>query len=137
MQNKIEQLCRTLKIGYTISNNYQTIQADTHEDFLIKILQLAVEDREVNRINRLLKQARFPVFKTFETYCFEDIQIPEKLPIPHLTEGEFIQRNENLILYGGVGAGKTHMAIAIGVNLINQGKKVLFYKTHTLVNEAG
>lgn len=46
-----------------------------------------------------------------------------------------MSRNENLILYGRNGAGKSHMATAIGVEACKQGKKVRFYKTATLVNE--
>jgi DNA replication protein DnaC len=134
MKKTIEQMCKELRIGNIISKNYQNVQADSYEEFLYKVLKSAIEDRDVNRKNRLLKQANFPVFKTFENYSFEEIQIPKKISIEKLKQGEFIQRNENLILYGGVGVGKTHMATAIGVSLINQGKNVKFYKTPTLVN---
>lgn len=134
MQKAIELMCKQLRIGNVIAQNYQSIQAESYEEFLYKVLQSAVEDREINRKNRLLKQANFPVFNTFENYSFEDIQLPAKLSVNELKQGEFVSRNENLILYGGVGVGKTHMATAIGVNLVNQGKKVKFYKTPTLVN---
>jgi len=134
MQKAIELMCKQLRIGNVIAQNYQSIQAESYEEFLYKILQSAVKDREINRKNRLLKQANFPVFNTFENYSFEDIQLPAKLSVNELKQGEFVTRNENLILYGGVGVGKTHMATAIGVNLVNQGKKVKFYKTPTLVN---
>ena len=134
MQKLIEQMCKDLRIGNIISKNYQNIEADSYEEFLYKVLKSAVEEREINRKNRLLKLANFPVFKTFENYSFEDIQIPKKISLEELKQGEFIQRKENLILYGGVGIGKTHMATAIGMNLINQGKNVKFFKTPTLVN---
>ncbi|RLD54575.1 MAG: ATP-binding protein [Bacteroidetes bacterium] len=134
MQKLIEQMCKDLRIGNIVSKNYQNIEADSYEEFLYKVLKSAVEEREINRKNRLLKLANFPVFKTFENYSFEDIQIPKKISLDELKQGEFIQRKENLILYGGVGVGKTHMATAIGMNLINQGKNVKFFKTPTLVN---
>ena len=47
----------------------------------------------------------------------------------------FIEKKENLILYGPVGTGKTHMATAVGVAACNRGKKVKFYRTAALVNE--
>ncbi len=134
MQKAIEQLCKDLRIGNVVSNNYQDIQADSNEEFLYKVLKFAAEERGISRKNRLLKQANFPVAKTFENYSFDKIRIPNKISLEELKQGEFIQRKENLILYGGVGVGKTHMATAIGVNLINQGKKVKFYNTPTLVN---
>lgn len=48
---------------------------------------------------------------------------------------EFIFKKENLVLYGSVGAGKTHMAIAAGIAACNNGKRVKFYRTATLVNQ--
>ena len=52
-----------------------------------------------------------------------------------MTLTAFLARKENLILYGPVGTGKTHMATAIGVEACNQGKKVKFYRTAALVND--
>jgi len=48
---------------------------------------------------------------------------------------DFLSRQENLILYGRNGTGKSHMATAIGVEACMRGKKVSFYKTAALVNE--
>jgi DNA replication protein DnaC len=47
----------------------------------------------------------------------------------------FISKKENLILYGNVGSGKTHLAIATGIVACNSGKRVRFYRTASLVNE--
>ncbi|MCQ9628104.1 ATP-binding protein [Cetobacterium somerae] len=52
-----------------------------------------------------------------------------------LKELKFIIEKKNLILYGGVGTGKTHMACALGLNACNEGKNVKFYRTSTLVNQ--
>jgi len=134
MKKAIRELCKTLRIGNIVAENYENIKADTNEEFLLQLLKEAVKDREVNRKNRLLKQANFDVIKTFGNYLFDDIQIPEKLNIEELKSGDFINRKENLILYGGVGTGKTHMATAVGVNLIQKGKKVKFFRTAALVN---
>jgi len=134
MKNAIRELCKTLRIGNIISENYDDIVADTHEEFLFKLLEEAIKDRDANRKNRLMKQANFDLIKTFENYIFQDIQIPDQLDVEQLKKGSFIDRKENLILYGGVGTGKTHMATAIGVNLTQKGKKVKFFRTAALVN---
>ena len=82
-----------------------------------------------------LKQAGFDSIKTFEGYSFEKISFPPALSIELIRQLDFMSRTENLILYGRNGAGKSHMATAIGVESCMQGKKVKFYKTASLVNE--
>jgi DNA replication protein DnaC len=131
----IARYCRELKLGSRMVENYPTIQADTHEEFLAKLLALEVEHRAVQRKNRLLKQANFDVLKTFAGFEWNGIQIPENLSLEDIQKAKFVERKENLILYGAVGTGKTHLATAIGVEACNQGKIVKFYRTAALVND--
>lgn len=134
MQELITKYCRELRLGQGFVENYPTIEADTHEQFLLKLLQMEVERRAVHRKNRLLKQAGFPVIKTFAGYSFAEIQIPSSLEMESLKTGAFIRNRENLILYGPPGTGKTHLATAIGIEACNSGKRVKFFRTATLVN---
>ena len=69
-----------------------------------------------------------------ENYDHSQITFPEALNFGKLDNLEFIKRKENLIFYGSVGTGKTHLAIALGIKAINQGKKVAFYRLHDLIN---
>jgi DNA replication protein DnaC len=130
----IKQYCKELRIGMNIYNNYLKINATDHADFLAQLLKMEIDHRELTRKNRNLKSAGFDIIKTFENYEFEDIQIPNAISIDELKTGTFIDRHENLILYGPVGTGKTHMATAIGVAACSRGKKVKFYRTAALVN---
>lgn len=134
MKDMIAAHCKALKLGSHIVDVYPTIQAETHEQFLAQLLASEVAQREVNRKNRLLKQANFDRIKTFEGYAFEGIELPRPLSIDTLKEASFVVRKENLILYGPVGTGKTHLATAIGVAACNQGQRVKFYRTAALVN---
>ncbi|NLP14180.1 MAG: ATP-binding protein [Clostridium sp.] len=135
MRELIAKHCKALKLGSRIVQNYKNIQAQTHEEFLEKLLAMEVEARERNRINHLLKQARFDVIKTFGNYRFEKMTIPSSIDIETLKNASFIDRKENLILYGPVGLGKTHLATAIGVEACNQGRHVRFFRTAALVNQ--
>jgi len=135
MKEIIAQYCKELRLGKSIVENYQKIQAETNEEFLLKLLKLEIENRRVSRKNRYLKQANFEVMKTFEDYSFDNVQIPQSITLEELQEGRFLEKKENLILYGPVGTGKTHMATAIGIAACNREKKVRFYRTATLVNE--
>lgn len=135
MKEKIEEYCRELRIGTIISEEYHNIKAETHEEFLVKLLAISVSDRNTRRKNRLLKQAAFDVIKTFENFNFQDIEIPDNITVEEVKKGNFIDKQENLILYGPVGTGKTHLATAIGVDACRDGKKVKFFRTAVLVNE--
>ena len=99
------------------------------------MLQSEIEYRSSKRRNLHLKQAGFDNIKTFENYDFKKITIPATLTLDKLKTLDFMNRKENLILYGRNGAGKSHMATALGVEACMQGKKVKFYKTAALVNE--
>jgi len=130
----IRHYCKELRFGKNIYENYMKINAADFGDFLAQLLKMELEHRELSRKNRNLKSAGFDIIKTFEGYEFEDIQIPNAISIEELKTGTFIDKLENLILYGPVGTGKSHMATAIGVAACSRGKKAKFYRTATLVN---
>jgi len=131
----IADYCRQLKWGNSMVENYQGLEADTHEEFLLKLLKMELSNREMTRKNRYLKQAGFDMMKTFQGYEFDQVQIPASITLDELKKADFIEKKENLILYGAVGTGKTHMATAVGVAACNRGKKVKFYRTAALVND--
>lgn len=130
----IVQYCKELRLGSSIVNNYKDIDSANNEEFLAKLLALELEHRDVVRKNRAIKAANFDVIKTFEDYSFDEIEIPSSITVDNIKSGKFIEMKENLILYGSVGTGKSHMATAVGIEACNQGKKVRFYRTAALVN---
>ena len=131
----IKHYCKELRFGKNFYENHSKIEATDFGDFLAQLLKLEIDHREIARKNRNLKAAGFDVIKTFEGYDFRDIQIPNSIDIEELRAGRFIERQENLILYGPVGTGKTHLATAIGVAACSEGKKVKFFRTASLVNQ--
>lgn len=102
-------------------------------EFLQNALRCEVAQREENRQSRLLKYARFPNYKTFSGYDYKNVKLPPILTREELEAGDFIENNNNLVLYGPVGTGKTHMAIAVGINAVNKGYKTRFYTATELV----
>ena len=135
MESMIEACCKQLKIGSTFYKGYKDIKADTHEQFLLELLKRELENREIVRKNRLLKTANFDVVKTFQGYTWDQIQIPPSISIEDIKAEKFVEQKANLILYGNVGTGKSHLATAIGVEACNRGKRVKFYRTASLVNQ--
>jgi DNA replication protein DnaC len=77
-------------------------------------LKAELESREQSKRSRLLRQACFPAGKTLEGYDWSGLKMPADWRREQLESLDFIARHENLVLYGPVGTGKSHLAIAIG-----------------------
>lgn len=131
----IKHYCKELRFGKNIYENYLKIEAVDFGDFLAQLLKSELDHRAITRKNRNLKSAGFDVIKTFKGYDFNGIQIPPAIDIEDLKSGMFINKLENLILYGPVGTGKSHLATAIGVAACSMGKKAKFFRTASLVNQ--
>lgn len=135
MNREIADCCRKLKLGKRIVETYQTIDARNHEEFLLCLLKSELAHREAARKERCLKNAEFHNRKTFAEYSFDELKIPQGITVEDLKSCSFIREQKNLIFYGNVGTGKTHLATAIGIEACKQGKTVKFYRTAALVNK--
>ncbi len=89
--------------------------------------------RDENRRKRLIKRAGFPVYKTFEDYSYQNVKFPPAFCREELESLKFVLGKKNLVLYGPVGIGKTHMVIAAGVKACNLGYQTKFYTVTELV----
>jgi DNA replication protein DnaC len=134
MEDQLRQACRRLRLGNSLIQNAKKITAVTHLDFLLQLFAAELDERDRKRRNAYLRAAKFDLMKTFENYTFQDIKMPPALSPDDILNASFVPKRENLILYGNVGAGKTHMAIAAGVAACNVGFRVRFWRTAPLVN---
>ncbi len=80
-----------------------------------------------------LGMARFPMAKTLAQFDFGASPVNEDL-VRERHGGEFLDQQRNLVIVGGTGTGKTHLAVAIGSNCVRQGRRARFYNTVDLVN---
>jgi DNA replication protein DnaC len=105
----------------------------TFGQFLHHLAVLEVEERRVRRIKRFLEQSQLPREKTLAT--LDRARLPAKIQkiLPALCEGSFVDRGENVLAFGLPGRGKTHVACAIGHELVQRGRRVLFMPTFALV----
>jgi DNA replication protein DnaC len=129
VENQLLEVCKRLHFRGNLVENAKKIKAKNHLEFLLKLFSTEVEQRDIKRRNAYQKAAKFDIIKTFEDYTFEDIKFPNTLSAEDLMNANFVERNENLILYGNVGAGKTHLAIAMGIAACDAGFRVRFWRT--------
>jgi hypothetical protein len=93
-----------------------------------------VAERSRRRIERHLAQACLPVGKTLATFDFEAVPMVSKAQVTALVAGgSWLEKGANVLLFGPPGAGKSHLAAAIGLALVENGRRVLFTRTNELV----
>jgi DNA replication protein DnaC len=101
---------------------------------LSQLLKAETADREVRSTAYQLKAARFPNYRDLASFDFANSEVNEALA-RQLHRCEFLEDAHNVVLVGGPGAGKTHLATAIGVQAIERHRKrVRFFSTVELVN---
>ena len=99
-----------------------------------QLLKAEVAEREVRSIAYQIKAARFPAYKDVAGFDFASSEINEAM-VRQLHRGEFMADADNIVLIGGPGTGKTHIATALGVQAVeHHRKKVRFFATVDLVN---
>lgn len=133
LDTEIRQYCRKLFFTSAIPDVCMKNGTPKQIEFLRDALKCELEERESNRRHRLIKRAKFPVYKTFEGYEYNCVQLPPALSREDLESVTFVRKKQNLVLYGPVGVGKTHMAIAAGVKACMEGMRVQFYTVTELV----
>ena len=134
MEDSLAMACKKLHFSSNLVSNAKNIKAKNHLDFLLELFTAELEERDRKRRNAYQKAAKFDIIKTFEDYTFSDIKFPSALSPDDILTLSFIPRKENLILYGNVGAGKTHLAIAMGIAACDLGFRTRFWRTAVLVN---
>jgi len=106
-----------------------------HEDYLHEVLGAEQASRHESVIRQRLREARFPEVKTLDAFDFTSADGVSATQIHALARGEWVTAPENLILAGPIGTGKTHVAIALGVEATKQKRRVLFTRAADLVRQ--
>ena len=104
------------------------------QQFLSELLEQEMEGRHQRRIQRLKDAARLPIEKTLATFDQERLPLRLRRLLPQLCTGEFVDRADNLLVFGLPGRGKTHFVAAVGHELVNIGRSVFFTPTYRLVD---
>lgn len=125
----------------TFVRNYEPFSSDavrgkhTHIRYLLGLAEQEVTQRDVNRRQRRLKEAKLPTLKELRNFDFSQIPSLNQQQIIQLAQGGYIQKAEPILLVGNPGLGKSHIAIALAAAACRQHHRVRFYNTAALVNE--
>ena len=136
----IQTYCKRLKLP-AIAQNYrkfaqEVVQANqTHDHYVLALLEQEVIQREANQVKRRIQAAHFPILRTLDTFDFAAVPSLNKAKVLELARGDYLTQCENILLVGEIGTGKTHLATALGLAACRQGKRVRFYTAAGLINE--
>ena len=139
-QTLLENYLRSLRLP-TFAQNYQTFAQDAtrsdlpYERYLFALCQAEMDQREANRVERAITNAKFPVLKELATFDFSLVQGISKTRILELAQGGYLTKKESVIFIGNPGLGKTHLASGLALAACRQGKRVRFFGAASLVND--
>ena len=105
-----------------------------HVHYLSQLTDAEVNLRQDRAVERRIKQARFPVVKTIETFDWNWPTKINRMQVQDLFRLAFIQQNANIIFLGGVGLGKTHLCTALAYQACLKGHSVLFASAIDIIN---
>lgn len=128
---RIQQACEILKLPamateWSAIADHSAAQSKSFSDFLESLLQTELDARMQRTREMLLKTAGLPAVKHFDDYDFHFATGAPRKQLQELTSLAFVERQENIVLLGPSGVGKSHLAIALAHGAIMRGIKVRF-----------
>jgi DNA replication protein DnaC len=139
-REELIQLLRSLNLSATAATLQDlalraTKEGLTHEAFLLEVARAEDAAKTERRVTRLIKQSELPRGKTFRSLEVNRFDALTQMRLTELSTGAFLTEAINVIAIGKPGAGKSHLACALGYALIDKGYPVLFQSTSGLVQQ--
>ena len=134
----LAMMLRVLKMP-TMGKHTEEVAAQAEREgwsfvqYLRHLVSLELEERRRKRIERCQRESNLPAEKTLATLDRKRLSPAAAKLLPTLCEGAFVERGDNVLLFGLPGRGKSHLACAIGHELVRRGRRVLFVPTYALV----
>ena len=136
LDGRLKELClsKALK-GYPAIADEARKESTSYEGFLLDVLRQECESRRQNRVARYLKESRLPLEKTKDSFDMKRLPAKALHQAKTLLDGEFLDRHENLLVFGNPGSGKTHLVCSIGQELIKKDRRIYFTTCALLLQE--
>ena len=136
---RLPHLFRQLKLP-SVATSYRQLAREAatsgqpYEEYLLTLLEQEAGQRDVNRRKRRIQDARFPRLHALDEYDFSLMPDLPQQKLLQLARCDFIDQAENALFVGGMGTGKTHLAISVGLAACQLGKRVRFFTAAGLIN---
>ena len=135
---RIAHLCDALKLpfvaqGYSAAAQQAAKDEMAYSDFLEALLREEMAGRTVRKQSMMTRLAGFPAIKTLEQFNYDFAKGVKRSQVEELAGLGFIERNENVVLVGPSGVGKTHLAMALGYKATQAGIKTRFMTASDLL----
>jgi DNA replication protein DnaC len=132
---QIVALAKALKLPAFADYKAYIKDSSSTEEVLYNLLAAENSIKEQNKYNYRMKNAAFPIPKTLDTFVFDKKSLPElkKETVMELATCGFIEKKQNVVALGNTGTGKSHLAVALGIEAIARGYTVKFRRAAELV----
>jgi DNA replication protein DnaC len=107
----------------------------SYEQYLLELTERECEARDRNRVAKLLKESSLPLEKTMANFDQKRLPVKVSRQLKVLLDGSFLDRKENLLLFGNPGAGKSHLLCALAHELVAQGRRMKYTSCVLLVQD--
>jgi DNA replication protein DnaC len=139
MQAQLIEKMKSLRLNGMASALKESLTALSQKklaptSWLGQLLEAEHADRQARSFQYQIRLARFPVLRDLDSFDFRESLVNETA-IRQLYAGQYLETSRNVVLVGGTGTGKTHLAIALARNAIHQGKRARFFSVVDLVNQ--
>lgn len=136
LEKHLRQLCLSaFATNYIKTAEQCCLDKKDNVEFLRSLVSLEIEHRYHKRIAYLLNKAKLPRTKTLQTFDYSHIQGLSWIKVRQLAAGEFIDRYENVLVFGNPGTGKTHLSLALAQEWCMQGRKVYYTTAAQLLQD--
>lgn len=132
---EISACCRQLRLSANLAERSQETEGASNQEYLFRLLSDEITYRREQRTAKLTRAAGFPRPYSFSQFRADEVEFQSGSTLDSLKSLEFLERNENIIMYGRTGTGKTMLSICIGLRLCEEGIPVRFFRTASLITQ--
>jgi DNA replication protein DnaC len=125
----------TIRDEYESAAQQARQESLSYERYLLDLAERECEARRSNRIERLLRESKLFMEKSLSTLDLKRLPAKAAQQVRSLLEGDFVDRCDNVLIFGNPGSGKTHVACALGQEMIRAGRRVMFASCGLMVQD--